>query len=55
MTHEQATLLIDERKKAAATYQAYRSIMRYVNELERRYGLTETPVNSVDSYIEATP
>lgn len=55
MTPEQATLLKDERKKAYGAYQAYRSIMKYVNELERRYGLGESPVIGVDSYNGEMP
>ena len=42
-------LLREERRKAKLAYEEYRSIMRYINELERRYELPTTPIEKRDS------
>jgi hypothetical protein len=48
MTIQEINLLSEEREKAEAAYRGYISIMRYVNELERRYELPETHVQGKD-------
>ena len=44
MTTEQETLLKIKREQAETAYRAYLAIMHYVNELERRYEIPETPI-----------